>query len=176
MRWRIIQRRKSASLKSCIIWSMILLKNLIGNFIREVLIITLMTRLIPKKREAKKFQKKMWRRANGNTILINLNTAIVDVLHLARWWCARIGNAKDNGFMSTVLMKRNFLMSGYARYVVHSKLAMLDPRKDLNDIEYFIFLYPANYKWSNYLPIIHLLSLTLLSSISSEHRSSIAEQ
>jgi hypothetical protein len=44
-----------------------------------------MIKLILKKREAKKFQKKISKKENGNIILINQNIAIVAVLPLGRW-------------------------------------------------------------------------------------------
>jgi hypothetical protein len=63
----------------------------------------------------------------------------VAVLPLGRWWCVKIGNAKENGFISIALTKRSFQMYGCAKYVACNRIVM-EWRKDLNDIEYFIFL------------------------------------
>ena len=37
------------------------------------------------------------------------------------------------------MIKKSFPMFGYARYVAYNKIATEEKRKDLNDIEYFIF-------------------------------------
>jgi len=78
---------------------MILLKNLINSFSIEVLIIILMISPFLKKREAKKFQKKILKKDKYNLINYNQNIVIVVFLPMDRWWLVIIKIVKKNGFI-----------------------------------------------------------------------------